>query len=515
GCIFSGSTTVAPYIPLTDITFAVSTAPVCPTNVADITLTVVGGYVPMAKYEIISPITVDNGTSNVFTGLAPDTYLFKVTDANGCSIEKNFTVDPVIPIAITGILVNDISCHASDGTTDNGSAQYTVTGFSASGNYTVGVSPAVLPAQIAQAGDVITLTGLSAGTYTVTVTDNTTNCSASDAVVITEPVAIDFTATATKVFCSEDISKITVSGVIGGTGSYTYAVVQVGATAPAASAYTANPVLSVDTNLTDLSWDVYVKDTNGCIHIENVMITNDAPPAISVPAQQCYVGSDLTVDLSTVTTTYNGVKTYTVNGSAIATSVATFTTPGTYKLGVKDDNGCEAFVDYTIEKQLLASAKLTKDLYCTGSTAATIDVVITDGVAPYTYQMYVDGIAAGTATGVTGSGFTASVGTAGSYTFEITDSNAAGCQVTTAAVIVTTPVVPTATAVESNVSCNGGNDGSITLTPTAGVAPFSYALTGPVANTSGDTSGTYTGLIAGAYSIVMTDAKGCSSAAIP
>ncbi|PXY42891.1 hypothetical protein, partial [Flavobacterium hydrophilum] len=58
GCIVNGSTTVNRYLPLTDIAFAVTTAPVCPSNVADITLTVSGGYVPMAKYEIISPITV-------------------------------------------------------------------------------------------------------------------------------------------------------------------------------------------------------------------------------------------------------------------------------------------------------------------------------------------------------------------------------------------------------------------------------------------------------------------------
>ncbi|MFC5979810.1 T9SS type B sorting domain-containing protein [Flavobacterium salmonis] len=515
GCIVNASTTVNRYLPLTGITFAVTTAPVCPTNVADITLTVSGGYVPMAKYEIISPITVDNGTNPLFTGLAPDTYLFKVTDANGCSIERNYTIVPVTPIAIAGVMLTDISCNAADGTTNNGSAQFTVTGFSVSGNYSVVTSPAVAAAQVSQAGDVITLTGLSAGTYTVTVQDNTTHCSESAAITITEPNPIAFTAVGTKVFCSQDISNITVSAVTGGTGSYTYAVVNGGSAAPVASAYSTNSVLSVDTNLADLSWDVYVKDANGCIHMENVIITNNAAPSINPAAPQCYAGSALTVDLDALTTSYNGVKSYTVNGSAIATSTATFTSPGTYTLGIKDDNGCEAFVNYTIEKQLLATATLTKDLYCAGSVNATIDVVITDGVAPYTYQMYVDGVASGLAT-PTATGFTASVSAAGSYTFVITDSNAAVCSVTTNAAVVTTPATPTANAVPTAVICNGENNGTITVTPSNGVAPYTYVLSGTGANTTGDATGIYTGLIAGTtYSVVVTDAKGCPSAAIP
>jgi hypothetical protein len=106
------------------------------------------------------------------------------------------------------------------------------------------------------------------------VTDETTLCVATDDVIITEP-AITFTA-ATKVFCSQDISQITVSNVLGGTGAYTYAVVAGSATAPLAGAYGNNPVLSVDTNLTNLSWDVYVKDANGCIAMQNVTVVSDA-----------------------------------------------------------------------------------------------------------------------------------------------------------------------------------------------------------------------------------------------
>jgi hypothetical protein len=91
---------------------------------------------------------------------------------------------------------------------------------------------------------------------------------ATDDVIITEPAPITFTTAATKVFCSQDISQITVSNVLGGTGAYTYAVVQA-VQLRHFGAYGNNPVLSVDTNLTNLSWDVYVKDANGCIAMQN------------------------------------------------------------------------------------------------------------------------------------------------------------------------------------------------------------------------------------------------------
>ncbi len=374
----------------------VDCVPVASTT-STVTITTTNG-VGVLTYVILSPATAtgnaSGATSGIFTLLAPDTYTFQVTDANGCTYQESYTVAPVTPIAIVGALVNDISCDASNGTTNNGSASFTVTGFSSSGNYSIGVTsvPAALPFTQTVAADVITLTGLSSGTYTVTVTDTTTGCTANDAVTIALPAPIVFTATASKVFCSQDVSTITVGGVTGGTGTYTYAV-QLGGTVtpPAVGSYSTNAILTVDTNLTALSWDVYVKDANGCIAMQNVSVVSDAAPTIVAPAAQCYVGTSLTTDLDLVTTTYNGTKSYTVDGIAIGTSIATFTTPGTYVLGVKDDNGCEAFVNYTIEPQLLANAVLTKDLYCAAPVNATIDVTISGGVAPYSYQMLLNG----------------------------------------------------------------------------------------------------------------------------
>jgi len=511
GCMYDNTVIVNPYQPLTGISFQVATAPVCPTNVADIRLVVSGGYTPMAKYEIISPSYRDNLASDTFTGLTPNVnYLFRVTDANGCYIEDNYTVDPVIPIDIVRTSSINVSCNTANGTNNNGSATFTVSDFSSTGNYTISVS--TNPVGLAfnpptQTADVISLTGLVAGTYTVTVEDITTHCSKSADVTITMPAPITFDAVATKVFCSEDRSYITVSNIAGGTSAYTYAVVRAGDPAP--TVFTNNPVLEVDTNLTDLSWDVYVQDANLCISVPiTVPVIYNVAPTLTMPAQQCFVGADLTVDLDALSTTYNGVKSFTINGLPTA-SLATFTADGSYTIKVIDDNGCEDTKVYIVQKQLTAGATLTKDLYCAAPVNATIDVEIKGGVGQYTYQMYYNGNPSGGLTPTTGD-FTVSVAADGDYYFVITDSNTPACSVTTNTEKVSVPEKPEGTETHIDLKCFGDSDGSLTITPSKGVGPYTFAIT-PNINATGNTSGIYTDLTAGNYSVVVTDSKGCTS----
>jgi hypothetical protein len=80
--------------------------------------------------------------------------------------------------------------------------------------------------------------------------------------------------------------------------------------------------------------------------------------------------------------------------------------------------------------------------------------------------------------------------------------------VTTNAVDVTTPATPAFTTTFTNATCNG--DSGTTVTPTSGVAPFTFDLSGTGSNTTGDANGFYTDY-QGSYTVVITDAKGCTS----
>lgn len=493
----------------------------CATGV-DVTVTTSGGTGPF-RYSIFGQPATETAplASNSYTFLKlshGQTYFLQVKDVFNCiSILEFKTPDPPSAIKITGTTSTNATCNG----TSNGSLIFTVQDYDGTVtdiNYEVVNALTLLPLPTPING---TLTGalggpvsgnittLPAGNYVLKVAEATgTLCSASYTFTISQPAQPLTSAVVSKVNANCNIGALVTLSTTGGTGPYTYAY----AVAPATpSVFASGNVLTLDPGPvgTDLNWNITVRDANNCEFTLSTTIIKDAIPTINAPGPLCYVGSPLTADLNLLTTTFNGNKSYTVNGSAIATSTATFDGPGTYVLGVKDDNGCEDTVNYTIEKQLLANAVLTKDLYCAAPVNATIDVTITDGVAPYTYQMVLNGNPTGLPT-TTGSTFTASVAAVGTYTFVITDSNAAICTVTTNPVDVTTPVSPSAIVAQTIVSCIGGNDGTITITAANGITPYTYSLSGTGSNNSGDTSGIYTGLPAGTYTFVVTDAKNCT-----
>lgn len=127
---------------------------------------------------------------------------------------------------------------------------------------------------------------------------------------------------------------------------------------------------------------------------------------------------------------------------------------------------------------------------CNGSATATPS----GGTAPYTY-LWSNGSTSQTITNVP----------AGTYTVTVTDAN--NCTGTGSRTITgSSPINPTTTQV--NVSCFGGNDGSITVTgaSVSALTPFTYNLNGsPFQN-----SNVFSNLAAGVYIVGLKDANGCS-----
>ncbi|MEC3908716.1 T9SS type B sorting domain-containing protein [Tamlana sp. 2201CG12-4] len=500
GCTAGGSVTLSQLDPPTDLDF-VSTAITCLATTSTVTLTSTDG-VGVLEYETIapSPIIVGKQTSNVFSGLTEGTYVFRVTDANGCYYTESYTIDPVTPIAVTGLIQSDVLCQGGN----TGAIEFTVydtTGFSYTingGASVAGTSP-------------INLTNLTVGAYTIEVTDTTTGCTANETIIVSEPAnALSFTTTATNINCNNDNAQITVTAS-GGTPAYTYAAVISGNPAPGVGDYNSSHIVNVDTNTgTDLNWDVYVKDANDCIEINTVAIIEDALPTVTAPgvANQCTVTSGFTFTVSTPT----GVAPfmYSINGGASYQSSPTFTvnTPGSYTITVRDANGCTATSPTTTDvfAPITASAVLTKGLTCSGPTDANIDISVSGGDAPYTYEVSTNG--GTTYTAIAGSPYTAS--TAGNYQFRITDAN--GCTRETNVVVVSTPDNPLITSVTQTqfILCSSEETAAINIAfdNTIGLAPF-------VINVNNDTTGTdygtqTSGLAAGDYTITLTDANGCT-----
>ncbi|WP_165396083.1 T9SS type A sorting domain-containing protein, partial [Flavobacterium sp. J27] len=136
-----------------------------------------GGY----TYNWTPGNPTGDGTPSV-TGLSAGTWTCTVTDANSCTTSVNFTITQPTALALTASSQTDVSCNGGS----NGAATVNVATGGA-GGYTYNWTPGN------PTGDgTPSVTGLSAGTWTCTVTD-ANSCTTSVNFTITQPTAIDNT----------------------------------------------------------------------------------------------------------------------------------------------------------------------------------------------------------------------------------------------------------------------------------------------------------------------------------
>jgi large repetitive protein len=473
-----------------------------------------GTGVGTLTYTITSPAAATTNTTGattgIFTGLTAGTYVFRVTDANGCYATKSHNVPALTPIAVTATKLTDVDCFGST----TGSARFTVSSFSSTGNYNITVSstPASLPYTLSPSGDVRTLTGLVAGTYTFSVTDITTGCTDSKSVTITQPAAaLALNLVSNKnANCNVATARVEVSAS-NGTPNYTYAFMQDGV-APLPANYTASAIANLNP-ATNLNWDVWVKDSKGCTVKLDVVIAADPTPTVTASATgQCLGVGTFTITANNTTTPAAGIVTpitYSLNGGTFQSgNTFTISASGDYNIRMRDGNGCIVpATTITVVPQLTLNAVLNKDITCSPApTAAQITLTPSGGSGTFTYTA-----SPNTGTFI-GAVFTTS--TANNYTFTVTDTVTGCTYTTTTAIAVTTPVNPeflvpgiTQTAF---INCNGDDTAAIAMAidNTKGQSPFVFNV---LNTTTGINYGTQTsGLSAGDYLVTVTDAKGCT-----
>ncbi|MDE3742183.1 hypothetical protein PHU20_10035, partial [Maribacter sp. D37] len=255
------------------------------------------------------------------------------------------------------------------------------------------------------------------------------------------------------------------------------------------------------------TYTISVTDAGGCTVTDSFDITTPSNPVASIDPSStlCYSSTSL----ATIVVGATGGQApyyYSLNGGSTQTS-NTFSdlTPGTYDFTVMDSYGCSDTVQFTIEPELTANAVLTKDLDCTGSPNAEINLTVNGGYPAYTYEVAFNG-GAYTAYAV---GFPYSTSNAGTYRFRITDSQ--GCVTESNTVTVTAANNPVITSITpTHVLCNGDNTGSldIVVDTSVGVAPYTINIFETISGI--DYGNQTTGLPAGDYQITLTDDKGCS-----
>lgn len=442
----------------------------------------------------------------------PDSLLYSICDSLGlCDTAWVFiTIQSVPDLTIDPSVFpsgSNISCFgANDGTIDLtidlGTPPFTIV-WSGPGGFS------------SNAED---LSGLAPGTYSVVVTDGNGN-TASGSVTLTEPSQLQSSISAQLYNGGYNVSCGGLSPSCDGAIDFTIS----GGSAPYSYSWSGpNGFVAVTQDITALcvgTYSVTATDLNGCTTTQTITLT--APPALEVGGVAAVVngGGNISCagacDGSINLGINGGVAPYTIawsgpNGYSSAVEDISGLCAGVYTATVTDANGCTDTEVITLTEPQplvagLAAAVVNGgfNISCNGVCDGSVNATVTGGTAPYTYSW-------------SGVGF-ASVSEdlsnlcAGTYSLTVTDAN--GCS-TTASVTLTQPDTLDAVALAaitnggSNISCAGACDGSVNLTVTGGTAPYTYSWTGVgFAAVTEDISG----LCAGTYTVVVTDANGCSA----
>ncbi|SDV99783.1 Por secretion system C-terminal sorting domain-containing protein [Flavobacterium degerlachei] len=428
-----------------------------------------GGY----TYNWTPGNPAGDGTTSV-TGLTAGTWTCTVTDANSCTTSQSFTITQPSAIALTPASQTNIACN---GGATGAATVNTATG--GSGGYTYNWTPGN------PIGDGTTaVTGLTAGTWMCTVTD-ANGCTTSQSFTITQSTALVATTSQTNVSCNGGSNGSASVGASGGTAGYTYAWSPSGGTSATATGLSAG------------NYTATITDANGCTATKSFTLTQPAVLSASIASQTNIACSGGATGSSTVTVT-GGTAPYTYLWSnAATTATITGVIAGTYNVTATDANGCTSATSVTITQPTVLSASIASqtNIACNGGATGSSTVTVTGGTTPYTY-LWSNGATTATITGVT----------AGTYNVTATDAN--GCTSVTSVTITEPTVLVATTIAQTNVSCNGGSNGSATVIANGGTAGYTYAW-----SPSGGTAATATGLAAGVYAVTITDANGCTAVA--
>lgn len=413
------------------------------------------------------------GTSASLSNLSAGTYTVTVTDSSGCQDTASITITQPTALAATITASNISPCYGDS----NGSAKVNVTGGTPT--YTYSWSP--------KGGTGATASNLSAGSYTVNVTD-AHNCTISATVNITEPPAINVTISSHhNDACHGDNNGAAVAFASGGTPSYNYL-------------WSNGQTTKSSTSLTSGIYTITVTDANGCKASDTVVITQPAALVVTntiVSEVLCFGQSNGQASASASGGT--GPYSYSWNTTPKQTGPnATGLSAGTYVVTATDSNGCKGTDTVIISQPALLTATTTvsSDVSCKGDSNGSAAANATGGTAPYSYT-WSNGNTSATISNLS----------AGTYTVNITDFN--GCN-TTASVTITQPANALSATISSasGVSCNGGNNGNATVTPGGGTGPYKYSWS------NGNATASDSNLVAGTYTVIITDAHGCTATAM-
>lgn len=457
--------------------------------------------------------SIDGGvtffSSPVFTGLAAGSYDVVVQYSLGTDVcitaPQTVTINSATAIDGNVALTTNYTCTTEGVITVSG-----VTGGTPPYMYSIdGVN--------FQLGN--TFTGLTSGTYTITIQD-ANSCTFIAASITIDPLdpPTDITFSHTPLSCPALTSDVTITSTTGGTAPLEYQII-----APAVSA-TAYQTSNIFVGLSPGTYTFQVRDANECTYIESYTIPPLPPLTISTVLTKdldCSASPDAIITGTIAGGTAPFTYAVSINGGGY-TSLGTTGSPftystaidGTFQFQITDANGCivESGVQTVnaISLPEILSVTSTPNI-CSGDSNGSIQITIDTsvGTPPFVINVYND--TTGTDYGTQTSGLPA-----GNYTITLTDSKS--CTDTeTITIAEPDPIIVNYHTVDITCTASGVSQGSIIIdNVTGGIAPYNYFVTGTNGysaselNASGTTSTTFDVVDFGLYQINVVDANGCS-----
>ncbi|MFN8291530.1 MAG: gliding motility-associated C-terminal domain-containing protein [Chitinophagaceae bacterium] len=311
------------------------------------------------------------------------------------------------------------------------------------------------------------------------------------------------TASSTNSSCGPPSGTITVTVPAGaGTAPFTY-VLDGGAPFTGGNTYTY-------LNVMHGPHTVVVTDANGiagCRSTIDITVGRNNGLLANTSTTPAFCAGSASGTITVTLTNGSGPYTYTLNGGLPVTagSPHTFTglSAGTHTLIIEDATGClsDPISINVVNGPGISANYTTTPTTCPTVSNGTLTLTAATGQAPFTFIM--DG-----GTPVTGSNpYTFMNLAAGTHNILITDN--AGCSFPMNADVPSGPALASSNFATAT-TCNGASDGTITVTPLSGNAPFSFSLDGAPA-VPGTPPYTFSNLASVPHTILVTDATGCST----
>jgi hypothetical protein len=348
-------------------------------------------------------------------------------------------------------------------------------------------------------------TGLTAGAYSVTITDAAGATGVVNNIIVTQPSALVATTVQTNIACN------------GGTNG-TAAVTPAGGTAPYTYRWSTGATTQGLTGLAAGSYSVTVTDANGCTIVSNLTITQPTPlVATTSQTDATTIGGSngsATITVSGGTPSY----TYAWSPNVSTTATASNLRAGSYTVTATDANGCTITRSFTIGQPSTPTITITPATLANGTvgTAYSQTITASGGTAPYSYGLTAGALPTGLS--LTSAGTLSGTPTAGgTFNFTVTATDAGSFTGSRAyTVTVTAPTITVAPA-----SLPAGTVAaaySQTITASGGTAPYSFAVTagtlptGLTLTSAGVLSGTPTVSSTFNFTVTATDASTGSGA---